>query len=372
MASSDDAERATPPHDARLHEALQSMRFAAGGPSYAEIAARVTRLRASRVGGARSVTVARSTVYDLFRPDRTRVDRALVADVILALGGSEHDAAHWRRHAAVVNSLGHRPESVAEAPAPPAAAPETPENPDDPEQPPHDPTPSRRHTATQRDADEPRTLDPRPPRTTASRVGVMAIIIALCTLANVVGGQLVLWSSLPLFLDMVGTAIASIVLGPWYGVLVAIATQLTGAAYHSSPIGLPFTAVGIVGALLWGYGTRSWGLGRTPVRFFVLTVMVALACTLVATPITLAVYGGYSAHVATVAFTDQLLHLGDALWTAVLSANLVSSLIDKMISGFIALTVGSSLVHRIDSHRRGRGADALLFDPPRLIFRASA
>lgn len=366
MASSDDAELATPPHDARLHEALQSMRFAAGGPSYAEIAARVTRLRASRVGGARSVTVARSTVYDLFRPDRTRVDRALVADVILALGGSEHDAAHWRRRAAVANSLGHRPESVAEAPAPPAAAPET------PGPPPHDPTPSRRHTATQRDADEPRTLDPRPPRTRAWRVGVMAIIIALCTLANVVGGQLVLWSSLPLFLDMVGTAVASIVLGPWYGVLVAIATQLTGAAYHSSPIGLPFTAVGIVGALLWGYGTRSWGLGRTPVRFFVLTVMVALACTLVATPITLAVYGGYSAHVATVAFTDQLLHLGDALWTAVLSANLVSSLIDKMISGFIALTVGSSLVHRIDSHRRGRGADALLFDPPRLSFRASA
>ena len=366
MASSDDAEGATPPHDARLHEALQSMRLAAGGPSYAEIAARVTRLRASRVGGARSVTVARSTVYDLFRPDRTRVDPALVADVILALGGSEHDAAHWRRHAAVANSLGHRPESAAEAPAPPAAAPETPEPPL------HDPTPSRSHTATRRDADEPRTLDPRPPRTLASRVGVMAIIIALCTLANVVGGQLVLWSSLPLFLDMVGTAVASIVLGPWYGVLVAIATQLTGAAYHSSPIGLPFTAVGIVGALLWGYGTRSWGLGRTPLRFFVLTVMVALACTLVATPITLAVYGGYTAHVATVTFTDQLLHLGDALWTAVLSANLVSSLIDKMISGFIALTVGSSLIHRIDSRRRGRGADALLIDPPRLNVRASA
>ncbi|OAH49126.1 ECF transporter S component [Microbacterium oleivorans] len=366
MASSDDAELATPPHDARLHEALQSMRFAAGGPSYAEIAARVTRLRASRVGGARSVTVARSTVYDLFRPDRTRVDPALVADVILALGGSEHDAAHWRRHAAVANSLGHRPESVAEAPAPPAATPET------PGPPPHDPTPSRSHTATRRDADEPRTLDPRPPRTRAWRVGVMAIIIALCTLANVVGGQLVLWSSLPLFLDMVGTAVASIVLGPWYGVLVAIATQLTGAAYHSSPIGLPFTAVGIVGALLWGYGTRSWGLGRTPVRFFVLTVMVALACTLVATPITLAVYGGYSAHVATVTFTDQLLHLGDALWTAVLSANLVSSLIDKMISGFIALTVGSSLIHRIDLRRRRRGADPLLFDPPRLNVRASA
>lgn len=366
MASSDDAEGATPPHDARLHEALQSMRFAAGGPSYAEIAARVTRLRASRVGGARSVTVARSTVYDLFRPDRTRVDPALVADVILALGGSEHDAAHWRRHAAVANSLGHRPESAVEAPAPPAAVPEN------PEPPPHDPAPSRSHAATLRDADERRTLDPRPPRTTASRIGVMAIIIALCTLANVVGGQLVLWSSLPLFLDMVGTAVASIVLGPWYGVLVAIATQLTGAAYHSSPIGLPFTAVGIVGALLWGYGTRSWGLGRTPLRFFVLTVMVALACTLVATPITLAVYGGYSAHVATVAFTDQLRHLGEALWTAVLSANLISSLVDKMISGFIALTVGSSLVNRIDSRRRRRGADALLFDPPRLNVRASA
>ena len=76
-------------------EDLQRLRHEAGGVSYAEIAARVTSLRADRSGRS-SVAVSRSTVYDAFRPGRTRLDADLVVDIVRSLGVDEAEAEDWR------------------------------------------------------------------------------------------------------------------------------------------------------------------------------------------------------------------------------------------------------------------------------------
>lgn len=75
---------------------LRALRVAAGEPSYREIAARVTERRARRGVPDHEGHVARSTVYDCFRPGRKRVDLDLVAELGAALGLAHRLLDDWR------------------------------------------------------------------------------------------------------------------------------------------------------------------------------------------------------------------------------------------------------------------------------------
>lgn len=74
-------------------ERLGALRRQVGSPSFAEIAARIGDLRTAR--GEPGAAPARSTVYDCFRTGRRRVDVALVADVLAALGLGAEEAEAW-------------------------------------------------------------------------------------------------------------------------------------------------------------------------------------------------------------------------------------------------------------------------------------
>ena len=43
-------------------------------------------------------------------------------------------------------------------------------------------------------------------------------------------------------------------------------------------------AAWLVGALVWGYGVHRFGFGRTPLRFLLLNIAAAVACTLTSAP----------------------------------------------------------------------------------------
>ena len=94
---------------------------------------------------------------------------------------------------------------------------------------------------------------------------------------------------------MTGTAIAAMALGPCWGALVGGVTNLLGVA-SSGPASLPFGLVNVAGALVWGYGVRRFGLGRTLPRFFSLNLLVALVCSAVAVPILLLLFSGSTGH----------------------------------------------------------------------------
>lgn len=303
-------------------EDLQQLRHEAGGVSYAEIATRVTSLRADRSGRS-SVAVSRSTVYDAFRPGRTRLDADLVVDIVRCLGVAEADAESWRARCIAAKPAAPRPSSRAGtasgAEAPPVSA-----------------------------ASVLRVDAPRPGgRRVALTVGVMIGAVLL----NVAGGRVVLWLDLPLYLDMAGTAVVALALGPWYAVATAIVTQLGGVLVNESTLGLPFTPVAVVGALLWGYGVHRWRWGRSLSRFLLLSVVVAVACTIVAAPITELVYGGFSAHVAGNSLTARFRDAGLVLPIAIATANLITSLLDKLIASFVALSLASSIRRWITKNR---------------------
>ena len=290
-----------------IAENLQQLRAQAGDPSYAEIALRIAALREERGMSSSAARVARSTVFDAFRTGRSRINPSLVADIVLALGQDPEAAETWRQRCAHASKL---PEG--------------------------DSTGSQ-YDAKEVSAKQPSGLSHPTPTGTEHRNTSILIVLVACVGLNIFGNTVTMKYGLPVFLDMIGTATAAIVLGPWFGAAVAIATGVA-TSLSGAPVSLVFSLVGVAGALAWGYGFHRFGMGRTPLRFLLLNLVTAVLCTLVAVPITVFVFGGTVTH-ASNSLTESIIALGESLWLAVFSANLLASLADKLISGYLALLV---------------------------------
>ncbi len=308
---------------------LAQLRIRAGSPSYAEIANRIARRREVSGDPAERARVARSTVYDAFRPGRRRLDVRLLTEILWALGLDDASVDLWveaaQRAAAHPHPSPVAPRATAPDPVPGAAAASGRETDEGGPTPASDPVPS---TSTQAP------VPPCLPLQRAAR-GVALFLIA-CVAANLLGRVLVDTLALPLFLDMTGTAIAAIALGPWWGALVGVATNLLGAL-TSGVVSLPFALVNVTGALVWGYGVHRYRMGRSLPTFFSLNLITALACSLVATPIIL-LYTGVITHSSkdTADHVAQVLH---AVVVGTFLGNLFLSTFDKLLAGFIALVV---------------------------------
>ncbi|MBC9732458.1 ECF transporter S component [Nocardioides marmotae] len=305
--------------DRFAHE-LQALRRAAGEPSFAEIARRVAELRVADGADEHAARVARTTVYDAFRTGRARVNVPLVREIVAALDADPALVDGWL--AAPAPSAPSDSSSDSESPtAEPPVAPSVPAAPSEPSEPSEPSGPA---------------VEGRRPR----RRTVLLLLTALIAV-NVLGRAFVDLFGLPIYLDMIGTASAAIALGPWYGVAVAVVSNLAGMA-SSGADSAPFMLVNAAGALVWGYGVRRWGMGRTLPRFFTLNLLVAAVCSLVAVPLLLVAFGGSVGHGQDL-IASRILDTTTSSVLAVALANLLVSLADKVIAGFAALVVVSGL-----------------------------
>lgn len=317
----------------RLTEALQALRRSVGEPSYAEIARRTTERRIRLGESEHAARVARTTVYDAFRTGRARVNLTLVRDIALALGGTDAQVDEWidRCHEPAA------PEPAAQ-PAPPAQPP-----------PGGDPASAGADwadgvTGAEGVAGAPlaspqrATMPRRVPRPRRSHV---LLLMAGCVVLNLFGHVFEEVLDLPIYLDMVGTAIAAMALGPWHGALVGVASNSLGVV-TSGPSTLPFGLVNLAGALAWGYGVRRFGLGRTLPRFFGLNVAVAMVCSLMSVPLLVLMFDGPTGH-GQDTLTGTLYELTHTLVVALGFSSMLVSLADKVISGFLALVAISVL-----------------------------
>ena len=303
-------DRASTSWDLLARELLR-LRLHEGNPSYERIAQLVAARRVAQGAPPHAARIARSTVYDCFRTGRTRPNLLLVREIALTLGADDDQVAAWFarcRTAAPVTV------PVA-APTPPPTA----------------------------EAAPPAAQEARPPAR-ASRWQVGWLLLA-CVALNLLGRELVDLARLPVHLDMVGTAVAAIALGPWRGALVGATTNVLGVAV-SGLVSLPFALVNVAGALVWGYGVRRYGFGRTLPRFFALTLLVAAVCTVVAVPILALFLGGSTGH-GQETIAGNLTRFTDAALVALGLSNLLVSVGDKLISGFAALVAVSALPARL-------------------------
>ncbi|MCI2959668.1 hypothetical protein MN032_18445 [Agromyces atrinae] len=303
---------------------LEKLRIESGPVSYAEIVTRIVDARIAAGATPGRAQIAKSTVYDVFRTGRSRVNPDLVEEIVLALGLDAAEAHQWRQ--LCIDARGER----ALEPAP---------------------------TITPQPA--PDLVAPAAERSALLRNPAMIAIIAVaCVGLNNIGGQFVSALGVPLYLDMTGTAVAAVILGPWIGALVAVAHHVPAAFFHHDAGGMWFALVNVTGGLVWGYGVHAWRMGRTALRFFSLNVLAGFACTVVAVPILVGLFGGHWGHPAQDVLVPALGAVGVGIWESVTSVNLLISIGDKLFSGYLALLVAYALM------RLGTGAPAgLEFGP---------
>lgn len=281
---------------------LRALRAADGSASYAELVRRITSIRIHRGVQPAAATPARSTVYDVFKTGRTRVDVALLRDIVLALGADEDTAELWARRCSAARAAQEDGSKARVHRVPSAPLPQTPSRP---------------------------AVAPRLSRT------AIALLLAAAVVINLLGLYLVGVFRLSVYLDMVGTALAAIVLGPWPGVAVAVASNglgfLTGDMHT-----LEFMPVNIAGALVWGYGVRRFGFGADLSRYVSLNFLAALVCSLVAAPIVVAVFFGEAGHASNLAVLSLEARQVPFV-VSVFTTNIVTSILDKLLTGFIVL-----------------------------------
>ncbi|GGH37740.1 ECF transporter S component [Microbacterium album] len=303
---------------------LQLLRVEAGAVSYAELAARIAARREAEGTSPGAARVARSTVFDAFQTGRQRINAELVREIVLALGVSPEEAEQWRQRCLDAR----RAPIVSAAPgAGPVAEPAR-------------PAPGDRET----EPSGPSTADSASPSAFGPsermlRTALIVSVIVGCVGLNLFGGTVIVRLQLPLFLDMVGTATAAFALGPWWGSVVGLATNLFGAI-TSTPETVVFALVNVAGAVVWGYGIRRFA--RTIASFLVLTVAVALACSIVAVPLNVVLYGGaYPGHATEALLAALNVHGSPVL--AAFVANAAISFLDKVTAGFAALALARLL-----------------------------
>jgi len=78
---------------------LQALRLSHGAPSYSELALRIAEARAASGLSPEQSRIARSSVYDLFREGRKRINIAVFREVLCAIRQSAEEIAAWEARA---------------------------------------------------------------------------------------------------------------------------------------------------------------------------------------------------------------------------------------------------------------------------------
>lgn len=313
---------------------LQRLRMRSGEIPYAEIVRRIGKLRETRGVDPVIARPARTTVYDAFRTGRSRINVELVGEIALALGCSPTEAKQWEERCLRVRTQSVAREEPLQPSAPVQPVDQSVSVIESPDLPVADSVPIE---VVQSEA-QVETADVAPePGLTNPRRRIPLLILLACLAMNVLGFWVVSLTGFPLYLDMVGTAVSAILYGPWIGAAVGLATNLIGLGITDES-SAAFGLVNIAGAMVWGYGARAIRGSNVLTKFVLLNIAVALTCSLVASLLLVFIFNGVTGHGSEITM-QSLLAKTNSLGLAVFNANIMFSLVDKLLSGFIALTL---------------------------------
>lgn len=166
-----------------------------------------------------------------------------------------------------------------------------------------------------------------------------ALVIA-GILLNVLGRYISGVFNLPVWLDMVGTFIASYFTGIWGGVIAGISNNVISSFFDVTA--LVYSLTSIAAALLIHVQIKK-GFMDNLFKSVIFSFWVGIVCTVVSTPLNLIFYDGYSGNVWGDTLVDMLRwHDVGRVWSS-LAGEVVVEIIDKQVSIFIAYV----LIHAI-------------------------
>lgn len=164
---------------------------------------------------------------------------------------------------------------------------------------------------------------------------MVILLIPVAIAINIVGGQMTSMLKIPVDLDMIGVLLVGALAGPIPAALTGVLTNLINGIMDPSWLPYAFCSffIGISAGLLSKYNmmNKIWKLA-------VSGIIIALVATVTATPITVFFFGGATGGGASM-IAAGLMATGKQILEAVLSVYIVTEMIGKMISIFVAYVI---------------------------------
>ena len=164
----------------------------------------------------------------------------------------------------------------------------------------------------------------------------LAAALLVLPALNVALNRLILFTSVPLFMDSIGTALSAALFGLPLGLATAVLTNGFGELVAGLPgVHLPFALCGMATALIVHVMVRRDRFS-TPLHFFLATLLVALANSVLGAIIATFVFGGGTGVNIDVIVSGFALAFGD-IFSAALIARVAVNIIDKAPAVFLAM-----------------------------------
>lgn len=166
------------------------------------------------------------------------------------------------------------------------------------------------------------------PRLTARDLGLIPVALVI----NIVVGQIVGSTGLPLYLDSVGTMLVAALAGPVAGLATGALSSVVWGVFN--PMALPFAAGSGLTGLLAGYAIHRFKSFEHPWRIIPAGAIMGVIVGMLSAPVAAFVYGG-TAGVGTGAVVSAFRAMGNSLLEAVTLQSLASDPLDKIVVLFI-------------------------------------
>jgi len=163
--------------------------------------------------------------------------------------------------------------------------------------------------------------------------GTSVPFIAFGAALNLALGQIITLLKLPLYLDLVGTVLVAIIVGPWAGVLSGVVAAVIGGLYLNPYLPYYIPTVATVG-LLSGF-MASKGFFKTWPKTVFAGLLQGFIAAAVSAPITTYLFGGIT--LAGTSFVVAYIRsTGQTLLKSVFFAGLAAEPIDKGLTYILA------------------------------------
>lgn len=176
------------------------------------------------------------------------------------------------------------------------------------------------------------------------------LLIPIGVVINYIGGQLAILLKLPLFLDVIGTILVSILAGPWVGAITgALNNVLIGI---TQPMAFMSIHVQVIIAITTAFLARKKMLNTVPK--FILSSLILIVMTLAGSlPSQIFLLGGVTGSTTDIV-TAAVVEAGLPLWLGVVVTQFISNLFDKTSSLLIAFLIVMSMSPRfLSKYRNG-------------------
>jgi energy-coupling factor transport system substrate-specific component len=181
---------------------------------------------------------------------------------------------------------------------------------------------------------------------TTKQLALMGMLIAL----NVAIGGIVHVLKLPIFLDAIGTILATVLLGLIAGITVGVLSFVVAAAVVS-PVYVWFTGTQAVIAIFIYLMASHFAAFRSIGRAVMTGILLGVVAGIVSAPVIVGLFGGVAGSGRDL-ITAALLSTGQQIYKAVFLSGAASEPVDKLLQTLAAYYVLRSLPKKILSQFR--------------------